>query len=410
MADALSIDSFGPLPARRPTSAVELGNLVRGASHEDGALYPRGGGTHTGIGLAPTKPGIAVDLTALNAVVDYPARDMTVTLQAGATLTQLSELLKTEKQWLPIDVPKPESATVGGALAANANGPRRLVQGTWRDAVLGIRFVTDEGIEVKGGGRVVKNVAGYDLMKLHVGALGTLGIITEVTLKVKPMPEASAFVVFGVSATAVAPTLDRVHASASRPVAIELLNRNAVKATGIALPDGEPWLIACGFEEKAATVAWQIETLKTEFQGAPLRDLTVIREGDAAKLWTALTALQSGRDDSSTLKFNTRPSAIAALALKASASHSQAVVHGHAGNGIAFVHIPNEAKPDRLSTIIGELLGAAREDNVQILRCPSAWKAVLPVWGIDRGDRALMGRIRTTLDPRGLFNPGRVPW
>ncbi len=407
MADALPPES---LSVRRPAHALELGDLVRGAAAEGHALYPRGGRTHSGIGLVPTKTGFAVDLTGMNAVVDYPARDMTVTLQAGATLAQLAALLKTEKQWLPIDGANPEAATVGGALATNSNGPRRLTQGTWRDAVLGIHFVTDEGVEVKGGGRVVKNVAGYDLMKLHAGALGTLGIITEVTLKVKPMPEASAFVVFGVPASAVAPTLDRIHASLSRPVAVELLNRAAVKAIGVALPDSEPWLIACGFEEKAATVAWQIETLKGECAGTPLRDLTVIRDADAAKLWTGLTALQSGREGSSTLKFNTRPSAVAALALKADAAHSQAVVHAHAGNGIAFVHIPDEAKPDRLSAILGELLGPAREDNVQILRCPSAWKAVLPVWGIDRGDRALMGRIRATLDPKGLFNPGRVPW
>ena len=318
--DALTLDSFGPLPVRRPADSVELADLVRDAAAAGQGLYPRGGGTHSSLGLVPTKPGLALDLTALNRVIDYPARDMTVTLQAGATLAQLRDLLKAENQWLPLDVPNPEAATVGGAMAANASGPRRLTQGTWRDAVLGVRFVTDEGIEVKGGGRVVKNVAGYDLMKLHVGALGTLGILTEVTLKVKPIPEASAFVVFGVPAAAVAPTLDRLHASAGRPVAVELLNRAAAKALGVPLPDAEPWLIACGFEEKAVTVDWQIETLKGEAVGAPLRDLTVVRDGAAAALWTTLTALQTGRADSSTLKFNVRPSAVAALALKASAA------------------------------------------------------------------------------------------
>ena len=138
--------------------------------------------------------------------------------------------------------------------------------------------------------------------------------------------------------------------------------------------------------------------------------MAILRDGDAAKLWSDLTALQTGRDDSSTLKFNMRPSSVGTLVLRATAAHSQAVVHAHAGNGIAFVHIPNEAKPDRLSTIIAELLGNSREENVQILRCPSEWKAVLPIWGHDRGDRALMARIRATLDPKNLFNPGRVPW
>ena len=395
-----------PMPVHRPATAIELGELVR--SHA--AVYPRGGGTHLHIGGEPAQPGIVVELTGMNRIIDYPARDMTVTLQAGATLAELQKLLNTENQWLPIDVPTPESATVGGSMAVNANGPRRLAQGTWRDAVIGIRFVSDEGIESKGGGRVVKNVAGYDLMKLHIGALGTLGIITEVTLKVKPRPEASSFVVFGVPTSAVGPTLDRLHASNSRPVAIELLNRAAVKKLGATLPESEPWLLACGFEEKAATVAWQIATLKDESKGTPLRDLAVVEGDAAAKLWIALTALQSGGDDTGTVKFNTRPSAVAALALMADALHSQAIVHVHAGNGIAFVHIPNETKPDRLATILQELTSDRKEDNFQILRCSPAWKDGLPVWGHDRGDRRLMGTIRATLDPRRVFNPGRVPW
>ncbi len=394
------------MPIHRPVTAIELGELVR--SHA--AVYPRGGGTHSHIGGVPSQTGVVLDLTAMNRVIDYPARDMTVTLQAGATFAGLQKLLDTENQWLPIDVPTPESATVGGAMAVNANGPRRLAQGTWRDAVIGIRFVSDEGIESKGGGRVVKNVAGYDLMKLHIGALGTLGIITEVTLKVKPRPEASSFVVFGVPTSAVGPTLDRLHASNSRPVAVELLNRAAVKKLGITLPESEPWLLACGFEEKAATVAWQIATLKDESKGTPLRDLTVIEGEAAARLWTALTALQSRGEEFSTVKFNTRPSAVAALALKADALHSQTIVHVHAGNGIAFVHIPNEPKPDRLSTILQELASDRKEDNLQILRCPPNWKTGLPVWGHDRGDRKLMATIRATLDPRRVFNPGRVPW
>ena len=395
-----------PMPIHRPATAIELGELVR--SHA--AIYPRGGGTHSHIGGEPAQPGIVVELTGMNRIIDYPARDMTVTLQAGATLAELQKLLKSENQWLPIDVPTPESATVGGSMAVNANGPRRLAQGTWRDAVIGIRFVSDEGIESKGGGRVVKNVAGYDLMKLHIGALGTLGIITEVTLKVKPRPEASSFVLFGVPTSAVGPTLDRLHASNSRPVAIELLNRAAVKKLGGTLPETEPWLIACGFEEKAATVAWQIATLKEESTGTPLRDLAVVEGEAATQLWIALTALQSSGDDFSTVKFNTRPSAVAALTLKADAAHSQAIVHAHAGNGIVFVHIPNEPKPDRLATILQELASPRVEDNLQILRCPPAWKAGLPVWGHDRGDRTLMATIRATLDPRRVFNPGRVPW
>ena len=142
------------------------------------------------VGLPPLKPGFAVETTALNQVIDYPARDMTVTVQAGITIAKLQETLAAEGQWLPVDVPQPERATLGGAVALNVSGPRRFGYGTLRDYVIGISFVTDEGQEVKAGRRVVKNVAGYDLMKVQIGAAGTLGLITQLTLKVKPKPEA----------------------------------------------------------------------------------------------------------------------------------------------------------------------------------------------------------------------------
>src|SRR5262249_22812669 len=158
------------------------------------AIYPLGGRTMLDLGLPPTRPGLAIDLRRFDAVIDYPARDMTVTVQAGLTVAKLQALLAAENQRLPIDVPHAEQATLGGALAANVSGPRRYGFGTLRDYVIGISVVNDEGQEVKAGGRVVKNVAGYDLCKLYVGSLGTLGIITQVTLKLRPQPMAQTLI------------------------------------------------------------------------------------------------------------------------------------------------------------------------------------------------------------------------
>src|SRR5207249_9434965 len=140
------------------------------------------------------------------------------------------QTLAAETQWLPVDVPQPERAPLGGAAALNLSGPRRVGYGTLRDYVIGISFVTDEAVEVKAGGRVVKNVAGYDLMKLQIGAVGTLGVITQLTLKVKPKPESSVLVTLGCETAALAGVLDRLHASKSRPCAVELLNAAAWRA------------------------------------------------------------------------------------------------------------------------------------------------------------------------------------
>jgi glycolate oxidase FAD binding subunit len=403
VSESLSVDGFGPLPVRRASSVTDVCQWVKGAE----AVYTVGGGTALDFGLVPSKSGFALDTRGLNAVVEHASRDMTVTVQAGITVQALADALVREGQWLPVDVPHPERATLGGAAAANRSGPRRFGQGTFRDYVIGISFVTDEGVEVKGGGRVVKNVAGYDLMKLMIGSLGTLGVITQLTLKVKPKPEASAIVTFGVSAAAVGPTLDRLHASASRPMAVEVLNAAAVKLSN--LQTTEPWLIACGFEEKRVTVDWQVKTLTDDLKASPARDVTVTRDADAAPVWHALTHLQAARDGFFTLKANVLPSQAAEFATAAAGMHSEAAVHAHAGNGIVFVHLPTEIGVERASGILAELTKRTTANgNVTVRRCPPDWKRVLPVWGRDTGDRELMRQVKRTLDPRDVFNPGRV--
>lgn len=392
MSDELYIDGFGPIPVRRPASVAELCDQVREARAAKQAVYPVGGRTMLDLGDVPSKPGVAVDTRGLNAVVEHAARDMTITVQAGITLSDLAKVLAAENQWLPIDVPNPETATLGGAIAANVSGPRRLGHGTFRDYILGISFVSDEGVEVKGGGRVVKNVAGYDLMKLHTGALGTLGVITQVTLKVKPKTEATTVLSFGLGAAALGPTLDRLHASESRPVAIEVMK------------SGEVWLLACGFEEKAGTVAWQVKTLQQELTGAPVQGPPLTPDNAVVDLMPVPTP-----EGNVTLKVNTTPGGTAAVAVAAASLHSQATVNAHAGSGIVYVHLPEEVGVERISSAVAELTKlTSANGNVTVRRCPPEWKKVLPVWGKDRGDRELMRAVKRTLDPDDVFNPGRL--
>ena len=188
------------------------------------AVYPLGGGTSLDFGLPAAQPGIGFSLAGLNRVVDYPARDMTITVEAGITLANLADMLADERQWLPIDVPQPERATLGGVIATDVSGPRRYGYGTLRDYVIGISAVDGRGMTFKGGGRVVKNVAGYDFCKLLTGSLGTLGVITQVTLKLKPLVERSALVACDVRDWHAAERLlAGVVTSATTPTAIELL-------------------------------------------------------------------------------------------------------------------------------------------------------------------------------------------
>jgi glycolate dehydrogenase FAD-binding subunit len=398
MAEAITIDGCGPLPVHRPADVAGVCAAVREAH----AVYPVGGGTALDIGFPPAKTGIALSTTGLNRVIDYPARDLTVTVQAGITMAKLQATLAAENQWLPVDVPQPDRATVGGAVAANLSGPRRLSQGTFRDFLIGLSFVSDEAVEVKAGGRVVKNVAGYDLMKLHTGAFGSLGVLTQLTFKVKPRPERSMLLSFGVMPDNLGTVLDLLHASASRPAAVELLNARAAVACGIATD--RPWVVVVGFEEKVATVAWQKETL--------LNDLKAVTWSAVAEhgpdLWDTLTALQARPASEVIWKVSALPGSVAGLANRFVARHPF-LVHAHAGSGVIWVHADRGVIRDAAS-IAGsgiEQALAGAETRYTVRRCPPAWKKEIRVWGRDHGDQALMRHVKATLDPKNLFNPGR---
>jgi glycolate oxidase FAD binding subunit len=403
----LLIDGFSPTAIARPQSVADLCDLVRRAAAAGTALYPVGGGTMLDCGLPPTKAGEAVDLRGLDRVIDYPARDMTITVQAGITIERLRDVLKAEGQQLPVDVPFPERATLGGAVATNASGPRRFGHGTLRDYVIGITVVNDGGEEVKGGGRVVKNVAGYDLMKLYTGSFGTLGVITQLTLKVKPLPEAVALV----AAPCPPPMLETVlngvlPATATRPTMISVANGPAAQLLG-SKATGD--LVVVGFEEKAATVAWQVERLGQELP-PELRTTDSEFQGDIATLFVQKWAdFPLTNPHGLTFKANVVPAATAEFFRHANGLAPRPALVAHAGNGIVFGHLPADVGPERARVVLDDLgrLAAERAGNVVVVRCPPAWKAVVPVWGRPTPDRVLMRAVKDRLDPGRVFNPGR---
>ena len=401
MSPEILIDGFGPLQVEEAGSTSDIAECVRAAVRDKTAIYPVGGGTTLHLGSPPSKPGRAVKLTALNQVIDYPARDMTITVQAGITVARLREILSVEKQRLPIDVAHADRATLGGILSTNQSGPRRFGYGTLRDYLLGISVINDEGQEVKAGGRVVKNVAGYDLPKLYIGALGTLGIITQVTLKLRPQPEQQAVALVSCPLNAVGDLLDQLYASRTRPVCIDLLNQPAVEAMALPVHDGH-YLMAIGYEGQSETVFWQVNQLVQELKaGWPLD----VRLGStAAPVWEALTAF--GGDAMVSFKANMLPAAAAEFL---SASGSSPLVHAHAGNGIIRGHFSQGISLEETRQALDRwrTLAANGAGQVIIERCPSVWKKELSVWDTPRGDFAVMKAVKNNLDPHGVFNPGR---
>jgi glycolate oxidase FAD binding subunit len=407
--ETCTIDGFGPLPLMRPTAIAELGEIVAQASAQASATYPVGGQTQLSVGNSPIKQGMAVDLRGLDAVMDFPARDMTITVQAGITVSRLQALLGPENLRLPIDVPDADRATLGGSIAANVSGPRRYGYGTLRDYVIGISAVNDAGREFKAGGRVVKNVAGYDLCKLLVGSLGTLGIITQVTLKLRPRAEEQAILILPCASDELDGMLDRLSATRTRPVCVELLNRRAADAVlrraGTAPPE-TAWTIVVGFEGNTPTVHWQVQQLIQE-QGAAAQ-LEVRVNFTAEPLWSALAQATGNREAQVGFKANLLPSQVGPFCRSADREPDRPALQAHAGSGIVRGRWTEGLTEGRA----GELRAAWRVEaqrghgSVVVEQCPPAWKQSMAVWDAAPAGW-LMRAIKEQFDPRRVFNPGR---
>lgn len=397
------IDGFGPLPVIRPQSVGELGAAIR----QGAALYPLGGRTHLSLGMPPAKQGHAVDMRGLADVIDFPARDMTITVQAGITIKSLREIITPENLQLPIDVPNSERATLGGIIAANVSGPRRFGYGTMRDYVIGISALNDEGNEFKSGGRVVKNVAGYDLCKLLVGSLGTLGIITQVTLKLRPLAEERAILGLACDADKLDCILTCLHSTRTRPVCLDVLNRSAAQSVfaqaHLKAPESA-WLVLVGYEGNMAAVHWQVQQLVKEVATQCRIEARV--DITAEPLCHAVVE-SAGAHDGTTFKASLLPSTLAAFCL--AADREGAAIHAHAGNGIVYGRWNADLTKERAASILTTWRERARQGqgSVIVTCCPGEWKASLNVWGPIRNDGWLMHEVKRKFDPRGVFNPGR---
>lgn len=259
---------------------------------------------------------------------------------------------------------------------------------------------------MKGGGRMVKNVAGYDFPKLLTGSLGTLGVITQMTLKVRPRPEASAVAWVPFAAPApLAEALDALNVSGARPVALDLLDAYAAGQIGgpMGLP-AERWVLAIGLEDNATSVRWQIDRLRSEL-GRP--DLNVPQDVEAAALWDNLTDFTVAEPGPLSCVLTTRPSAV--VAFIEILDPLRWTVQAHAGNGVVRLHALGAwemqqaaAEIDRFRSMVSTQGG-----SVVVTRCPADWNERLAVWGPSRPDWEVARRVQQALDPAGAMNPGR---
>ena len=395
-----------------PATQTELARyMAENCSGPKRTICPVGGRTALHFGAA-SEPDVFVSLSELKRVIDYPARDMTITVEAGMRIDELQSRLATERQRLPIDIAQPGRATLGGALATNTSGSRRFGHGTFRDYVIGISAVDASGQLFKSGGRVVKNVAGYDICKLLIGSRGTLGIVTQVTLKLRPLPESSGLTWLSFSTfDQVEQALQILLRSETRPVAIDVLNSPAARliSTAARTPaTGSALALVIGMEGSAREVDWQRQTLQRELAACGVQSSEQFDNSDAERLWEALTEFPTCADDPVTFQANLLPSRAMEFAARATALG--VAVQVHAGNGIVVGQLPDEAATiDRAMAILDELRQLARSasGNLVVLHCDPEWKAKMPMCGDPEPGWGLMQRLKRQLDPLELLKPAR---
>lgn len=396
----------GTLPAWvvRPESVNDISRLLRLAAEERLAVAPRGSGTLMGLGNPPRRLDGVLDLSGLAAVVDYEPADLTATVQCGISLAALAARLAAQRQFFPLDPVDGSSRSVGGVLATNASGPLRIRYGTPRDLLLGVRFVQADGTVTWGGARVVKSVTGYDIPKLMVGSLGTLGVLVEATLRLHPVPEAErTWIVTFPTAERAAGLLAAILDSSLQPNRLQILSGTAAAgraAGGVA--------VAVSFGSVPEAVSAQGEDLVAIARGEGGRVATA--EGDFwSRPWGFLA------DATVVLKVAAPPSEAAALCGEiqrlATGIGTVAGILGEAGNGILHVAL-REAPPagEWESRLIGRLRArlAPAGGSVVVERAPREVKERLDVWGpVEPATLALMKRLKSEFDPLGTLNPGR---
>jgi glycolate oxidase FAD binding subunit len=390
----------------QPASIDEVCRAVRAARADGLALIPSGSGTHLRIGWPPRRYDAALSVRRLERIVAHDAADMTVTVEAGVTIGALARALAEQGQWLPIDPPRAAEMTVGGLLAADRSGPLRLAYGKPRDWLIGVRAVTGEGEVVRGGGRVVKNVAGYDLPKLFTGSFGTLGVIVEATFKVRPLPAAEALFTWPVATLGDA--LRRavvVEASGVFPVLLEAVNEAAAESLG--LPEGNCLLIGCA--GAPAHIDEQARRLRELSAG----DANRLEEAHASALRRAVADFsEPANEEGIVARLSGLPTVLAALLPEvehaAQAERMVAEITAHAGVGVACCQLLG-APSDALAAFATWLRSAARARGAWAVfeALPPELCGVVDPWGFDAPSLRLMRGVKRVLDPAGIFSPGR---
>ena len=421
---SFAVDGAVPRVVLFPGDAAQVAQVVKIAAEQRLAITARGGGTMMSLGNPPERVDVLLGMRRMNRILEHEPTDLTVTVEAGVTLEALNRRLGEHGQTLALDVPHADRATIGGVLSTNASGPRRLGYGSARDKLIGIKVIDARGVRIKGGGKVVKNVAGYDLCKLFIGALGTLGVITEATFKLAPLPKAKATVLGAF--TQLEPALacaSAIMQSALRPVSLDLLNgiayRLAAPRAGLPSIGDRDYFLAIEFGGGAAVIERQKTIVHRTIAEGDGKPLLVEEDGSQTALWREVVSMGRRTDRPASLitKTATRFPELARLVhgheALAESTHLEVAIEAHIAGGViraawwAEGGGPGDAK--LLSETASTLRKAAANGGGTFVleSATTAIKRAIDVWGEPGPDFAIMRNLKEQFDPGRIMNPGR---
>jgi glycolate oxidase FAD binding subunit len=412
----------------RPADAAQIAEVLRFAASEKMAVIPSGGCTKLGIGSPPARYDIALDLSRMNRVLAYDPHDLTLGVEPGVRIEDLLRTLAEKKQFLPLAVPFSDRATIGGIVAANSSSPLRHAYGAVRDFCLGMEFVTGEGAQAKSGGRVVKNVTGYDLHKLLIGSLGTLAVITRVNFRTFPMPQAQGtFVASFPLAEAAFDFCRAVSHSVLTPQVVEIANPGtaALIFSGEISARTEPrtWTVIVSTAGQPAVVDRYERELGLLAGASDGEDFLPLTDAEAHSVLAQIREfprLMLERDSSAAIfRISALPGVMASLLGKLRVLAVQReldfVALARASGILYAAFLPQKEMSgthQSLPGIIAEVFRACGQPEMQASAmlewCPTDLKTSADVvWGPARPDFELMRRVKHSFDPLNVLAPGR---
>jgi glycolate oxidase FAD binding subunit len=413
-----AVDGVMPRVVVFPGSVEQVSASLAACSKAKAAVIPWGGGAHMGLGGVPKKVDVVLALGRMNQVLDHEPGDMTSTVQAGMIVNDFQTRLGRHGQFLSLDPPAGARATIGGVLAANASGPRRLRYGTARDLLIGLRVVDADGTVTKAGAKVVKNVTGYDMNKLYIGSLGTLGVIVEATFRLYPIPATERTWVASFStATKAREVIGRILGSPLVPSAVELLNDTAaaeVARQSSPVSGLRGILLAVAI----ASVPEAVEAQLRSAQGmAREAGGDLLLEGAAHEaFWAAVRDFDPGEGTVMVLKASVLLSKVAEAVEQGERLAAQrglrVAIISEAGTGILRYYIRGGGGADglkRLADVVDPLRAFAvdAKGSLVVLQAPPEVKALVDVWGPAGKGFTLMQGLKEQFDPGRILSPGR---